>query len=182
MKFEPIEIKDKLNRTIVLRNAMPEDADDLIKYLKVTSAETPYLIREPDEVTITHEQEIGFINNCLNSDKSLMLIATLNGRHIGNCSLNPIGSYKRYAHRCEVAIALYQEFCGYGIGKSMLENILKAAKQLGFEQAELEVVSDNKNAIALYEKLGFVKYGSFPNNMKYENGDYACADWMMKKL
>ena len=26
MKFEPIEIKDKNNRTIVLRNATPDDA------------------------------------------------------------------------------------------------------------------------------------------------------------
>ena len=50
MKFEPIEIKDKLGRIIVLRNATPDDADDLIKYLEVTSAETPYLIREPDEM------------------------------------------------------------------------------------------------------------------------------------
>ena len=178
MKIEPIEIKDKLGRTIVLRNAIPDDANDLIRYLEVISAETPYLIREPDEITITHEQEISFINDCLNSNKSLMLVATLNGKHIGNCSLSPIGNYKRYSHRCEVAIALYQEFCGYGIGKSMLENVLEVAKGLGFEQAELEV----RNAIALYEKLGFKKYGSFPDNMKYANGQYASADWMMKKL
>jgi len=45
MVFGEISIKDKLGRTIILRNARPEDADDLIKYLKVTSAETPYLIR-----------------------------------------------------------------------------------------------------------------------------------------
>lgn len=182
MKFEPIEIKDKLGRTIVLRSAAPEDADDLIKYLKVTSAETPYLIREPDEITVTHEQEVLFIKNCLDSPKTLMLIAALNGKHIGNCALHPMGNYQRYSHRCEVAIALYQEFCGYGIGRSMLENVLAVAKGLGFEQAELEVVSDNRNAVALYEKLGFKKYGSFPDNMKYANGQYASADWMMKKL
>lgn len=81
-----------------------------------------------------------------------------------------------------MAIALYQEFCGYGIGRSMMEHILKGATKMGFEQAELEVISHNKNAIALYEKLGFKKYGSFPDNMKYANGHYASADWMMKKL
>ena len=104
MKFGPIEIKDKNNRTIVLRNATPEDAEDLITYLKVTTAETPYLIREPEEVAMTREQEEAFINHCLNSDRSLMLIATLDGKHIGNCSFNPVGNYKRYQHRCEVAI------------------------------------------------------------------------------
>ena len=134
MKFGPIEIKDKSNRTIVLRNATPDDAEDLITYLKATTAETPYLIREPEEVIMTQEQETAFINNCLNSDRSLMLIATLDGKHIGNCSFNPVGNYQRYLHRCEVAIALYQEFCGYGIGKIMLETVLKAAKESGFEQ------------------------------------------------
>lgn len=182
MKFGPIEIKDKSNRTIVLRNATPEDAENLITYLKVTTAETPYLIREPEEVVMTQEQETAFINNCLNSDRSLMLIATLDGKHIGNCSFNPVGNYKRYRHRCEVAIALYQEFCGYGIGKIMMETVLKAAKEIGFEQAELEVISDNQNAITLYEKLGFQKYGTFPDNMKYADEHYASADWMMKKL
>ena len=131
---------------------------------------------------MTREQETEFINNCLISDRSLMLIATLDGNHFGYCSFIPGGNYKRYRHRCEVAIALYQEFCGYGIGKIMLETVLKAAKEIGFEQAELEVISDNQNAITLYEKLGFQKYGTFPDNMKYADGHYASADWMMKKL
>ena len=90
-----------------------------------------------------------------------MLIATLDGKHIGNCSFNPVGNYRRYLHRCEVAIALYQEFCGYGIGKIMLETVLKAAKESGFEQAELEVISDNQNAIALYENWVFRNMAHF---------------------
>lgn len=53
MKFQPIEIQDKLGRTIVLRNSEISDSTALIDYLKTTTSETPYLIREPDEVTIT---------------------------------------------------------------------------------------------------------------------------------
>ena len=44
MKFDPIEVKDKLDRTIILRSATPDDADALIDYLKVTTAEKTYLI------------------------------------------------------------------------------------------------------------------------------------------
>lgn len=182
MKFNPIEIKDKLRRTIILRNAEISDAGDLIEYLKITTRETPYLIREPEEVTITLEQEKKFIENKISDERELMLVATLEGKHIGNCSLMGIAPYKRYAHRCEVAIALYQEYCGCGIGKVMMETILEVAKSVGYEQAELEVIADNKSAIELYKKLGFEKYGSFPNNMKYSDGTYADADWMMKKL
>lgn len=182
MKFNPIEIKDKLGRAVILRNAEVSDAEALIKYLKVTTSETTYLIREPEEVTITLEQEKKFIENKISDERELMLVATLEGKHIGNCSLMGIAPYKRYAHRCEVAIALYQEYCGCGIGKIMMETILEVAKSMGYEQAELEVISDNKSAIELYKKLGFEKYGSFPNNMKYSDGTYADADWMMKKL
>ncbi len=36
---------------------MPKDSSDLIKYLKVTSGETPYLIREPVE-GVVHTDKI----------------------------------------------------------------------------------------------------------------------------
>ena len=47
---------------------------------------------------------------------------------------------------------------------------------------ELEIASGNTGAIALYEKLGFKKYGAFPDNMKYPDGTYMDTYWMMKKL
>lgn len=182
MRFEPIEIKDKKGRMIVLRSAEISDADDLITYLKVTTSETPFLLREPDEVYITREQEEKFIKAVIDAEKELMLIATIDGVHVGNCSLMRRSSYKRHSHRCEVAIALYREFCGAGIGEIMLQTVLNVAKQSGYEQAELEVISDNVGAIGLYKKLGFEKYGCFPNSMKYKDGRYVDADWMMKKL
>lgn len=182
MRLEPVTFKDKLGREVVLRSAEAEDAEDLIKYLKVTTAETPFLIREPDEVTLTVEQEKSFIERNLDSPRDLMMVANISGKHVGNCSVSGIGSFKRYAHRCDIAIALYQEYCGAGIGRIMLENALMVAKEMGYEQAELEVIADNKNAISLYEKLGFVRYGTFPDNMKYSDGSYADAFWMMKKL
>lgn len=111
-----------------------------------------------------------------------MLIAEIDGRHIGNCSLMSVGGYKRYRHRCDIAIALYKEYCGLGIGKAMLETVLDIAEKAGYEQAELEVIADNKPAIALYEKLGFEIYGRFPDSMKYADGSYVDAYWMMKKL
>jgi RimJ/RimL family protein N-acetyltransferase len=182
MRFDILEVKDKTGQTIVLRNAEESDAEELIRYLKITTGETPFLAKEPDEVTLTLEEEKRFIHRCMESERELMLIATINGKHVGNCSLMRIGANKRYAHRCEIAIALYQEYCGRGIGKIMMNTILDFARNLGYEQAELEVVAGNERAISLYENLGFKKYGAFPDNMKYANGQYADCYWMMKKL
>ena len=182
MIFEPLKVIDKTGCEVILRNARTSDAENLINYLKITTSETPWLIREPEEVTLSVEEEQRFIRGIMDADRELMLVAVIDGKHVGNCSLMSLGGYKRYSHRGDIAIALYQEYCGRGIGKMMLETVLETAKKVGYEQAELEVIADNRNAIALYENLGFEKYGHFPNHMKYRNGNYADACWMMKKL
>ena len=119
---------------------------------------------------------------CLGMDNALMLVAYVDDKHVGNCSFSPVGPFKRLAHRCDMAIALYQEYWGSGIGSIMLETALRYAKGAGFEQAELEVVSSITKAIKLYEKYGLKKYGVKPDDMKYSNGEYASVDWMMVKL
>lgn len=182
MVLEAMEITDKRGRTVVFRSAEPSDAADLIRYMRETTAETPYLIREPDEFALTAEQEEAFLKKQKENPRALMLLAFLDGEHIGNCSLSEIGSYRRYAHRCEVAIALYQKYCGVGIGAKMMTAVLAEAKRAGYEQAELEVVAANRSAVALYHKLGFTVCGTLPRNIKYRDGSYADAYCMMKPL
>ncbi len=182
MKMNQKRIKDLSGREVILRSAEPADAEALLRYLKITASETPYLIREPEEIQMTVEAERSFLQKNLNSPKALMMIAAIDGEHIGNCSIAPVGNYQRYAHRCNIAIALYQKYCGLGIGRQMMEEALAQAAAMGYEQAELEVIAENEAAIHLYERLGFQKYGTFPDNMKYRDGKYADAYWMMKKL
>lgn len=176
------ERKYNLNgHKLVLKNATADDAQVLIDYLKTVCGETPYLIKEPEEISMTLEEEISFINSQNNSEKNLLCIGLLDGNYVGNCSINGT-SLQRFKHRGEIGIALYQNYTGMGIGSIMLDRLIEVGRESGYEQMELEVVSDNKRAIALYEKKGFKKYGTFPNNMKYKDGTYADADWMMLKL
>lgn len=182
MVFQSTEIRDKRGQIVILRNAEESDAEDLIQYLRVVSAETPFLVREPEEITLTVEQEREFLRGKKESERELMLIAIANGKHIGNCSVMQLGTNRRYAHRCQIGIALYQEFCSRGIGGKMIEVALERAKEAGYEQAELEVIAGNERAISLYKQLGFEEFGVFPDNIKYKDGSYADAVWMMKKL
>ena len=62
----------------------------------------------------------------------------------------------------------------------MMQAVLDAAAGCGYEQVELEVNADNKNAMALYEKLGFELYGTRRHDMKYRDGRYADAHLMVK--
>lgn len=166
---------------LLLRCAREEDAQRLLDYLKTTSGETRFLIREPDEVTMTEEDERRFIRMQNESERNVMLLAFYDGEFAGNGSLMGMGP-SRYRHRAGVAIALFQAYTGLGIGRAMMEALLAIAREHGIEQVELEVVADNARAIALYKKLGFEVYGTMPRNMKYRDGTYADVYWMMKRL
>ena len=126
------------NGTLTLRSARKEDAADMITYLKQTAAETPYLLREPEEVTITLEQEEAFLERNEKEPGSLMLIAFVDGHHAGNCSVKPLGDRLRYRHRCGISIALYLKYCGMGIGETILREALAAAKEMGYEFKSLD--------------------------------------------
>lgn len=180
MRIEDIILTVK-DGELLLRNPREEDARMLIDYLKVTCGETRYLVKEPEEITMTLEEEEAFIRKQNDSENSLILLGFLNGRYVGNCSLMGNGPL-RYRHRVSMGIALYQEFTGHGIGRAMIGALLKIAGEKGFEQVELEVVKDNERAIRLYREMGFEICGTFPNNMKYKDGSYADAYWMVRRL
>lgn len=180
-----MRIEDKIltvnGGELLLRNPREEDARMLIDYLKITCGETRYLVKEPEEITMTLEEEEAFIRKQNDSENSLILLGFLNGRYVGNCSLMGNGPL-RYRHRVSMGIALYQEFTGLGIGRVMIGALLKIAGEKGFEQVELEVVKDNERAIRLYREMGFEICGTFPNNMKYKDGSYADAYYMVRRL
>lgn len=181
MILEPKQIYTKDKREVILRNANESDAAALLHYLKTTAAETRFLMREPEEITLSLEQQEAFLRGKEEAERELMLIAELDGEHVGNCSVSSLGNYERYRHRCSVAIALYQKYCGLGIGKQMLQTVLDVAKTCGYEQAELEVVTTNEAAIRLYQSLGFEIYGELKHSMKYKDGSYA-DEYLMRKV
>ena len=82
--------------------------------------------------------------------------------------------------------ALDIKLFGFARGRGIAAEALSFAIGKAFENGAKTVWVDpnpqNAKAIALYEKLGFVKYGMMPDNVKYSDGTYADAVWMMKKL
>lgn len=57
MIFEKKIINLKDGRTCILRSVEIKDAEAMIEYLRMVSSETPYLLRNEDEVTYTVESE-----------------------------------------------------------------------------------------------------------------------------
>ncbi len=78
------------------------------------------------------------------------------------CDGRTIGSYGLYAstkESCELRkMYLLPEFRGRGLGKMMMEDALRLAKDLGFVEMTLETNSRLKEAIGLYKGYGFTEF------------------------
>lgn len=170
MKFPEREIILKDGRKCVLRPTGPDLAAEMIEYMKVTAGETEWLLRYPDEVSFTPESEREILGRLLEDPGQVMMAAVVDGKVAGNCSVSGIGNKRKILHRCSLAIALYREYWGLGIGTAMIGYLTELAKQIGFRQIDLEVVAENEQAQALYRKCGFVESGRRHNALRFDDG------------
>ena len=182
MKFETKFVQLADGRVCKLMPNTSEHAQDMIDYLKETSAETPFLLRNPDEVSYTLDAEKAILDRLYEDPRSVMMIAIVNGKVAGNGSINGMGEKRKISHRCSLAIALYKEYWRLGIGTAMIEYLTELAKEIGYKQVELEVVADNERAQSLYNKCGFAEYGRRPKALLFDDGTYHDEILMCKSL
>lgn len=181
MYFDAKTITLKNGKTATLRGPVVQDAPELLAYLRATCAQTHFLMRYPEECTMTLEQEERFIQGILDSSSDLMIVCEVDGRIAGNCHL----SFKRHIktrHRAMVAIAQLEEYWNLGIGTALFTEMIAAAKNRGIEQLELEVIEGNARAMHLYRKMGFRVVGEKPNAIRLKDGTRLCEYYMVREL
>lgn len=108
-----------------------------------------------------------------------MLVAKKEGKIIGTASLNRLP--RRMNHRGDFSVSVLKEYWNKGIGSQLLGNILSFAKENSFEIIDLQVRSDNFQAIHIYEKFGFKKIGEHPAFFRIDNENIS-FDYMCLKL
>ena len=183
MKIGKKKITLKNGQVCVMRSPEPEDAEELVKFIRTASEETDFLLRYPEEADIPAEQEKFILKHFNDAARDLMVLAEVDGKIAGNCHFSEVGKSRlKVRHRCACGISLYKEYWGLGIGTALMELLEEKAAETGYEQMELEVVSSNERAIGLYIKMGFVKTGVVPDAMKYKGEKYDSLDIMVKKL
>lgn len=91
------------------------------------------------------------------------------------------GSLKE-THLGSLGISVAKDYRGEGVGKFMIQHLLKTAKtELDVSTVKLEVLAINQPAIGLYQKLGFTEYGRLPNGVNHY-GNIADKIFMYKNL
>lgn len=98
------------------------------------------------------------------------VIAIVDNRVVGWCDISSI--HRQVAeHVGSLGIGVLDAFRGIGIGRALMQAALEAAKDKGLTRIELTVRENNKKAIELYKKIGFVIEGLHRNAIRID-GNY----------
>jgi len=181
MLYPTTTITLKNGKEAVFRSPRREDAAMMVEHLRQTAGETDFLLRCPEEVTMTVEQEENFIQSINQSWNNYMILCEVDGQYAGNCHLQLYDKTK-VRHRGSVAIGLSKAFWGMGIGTAMFEEMFRLARAYGASQLELGVIADNERGLALYRKMGFCVYGELPNAIRQKDGRMVSEILMVRDL
>jgi len=169
----------KNNDKLLVRSPRVEDAQALINHMIEVDKETEFLAREAGEFNLTVDREKSFIENTLNNPNVFFFVAELNGEIVANCSVGFVMGFNKYKHRAAMGIAIRKAHWGKGIGQILMQECMSWCKTNNVEQLELDVVTGNKRAVALYEKMGFEVFGTKKHALKYSDGRYADEFYMI---
>jgi ribosomal protein S18 acetylase RimI-like enzyme len=71
-----------------------------------------------------------------------------------------------------VAMYVAPEFNGRGIGKALVRTVLDEARQSGLALIVLTVTAGNEQATALYERSGFLSFGTEPDAIRVNGASF----------
>lgn len=158
---------------LIIRRATPEDAVKILEYLNQIGGESDNLLFGFNEFDMPVEKEKSFLESINKSNNSIMLIGMIEDEVVSIASLQGFNR-KRIAHRGNMAISVKKKFWHSGIATRMITELKEFAQKAGISVIELEVRLDNVNAVALYEKMGFEKIGTYKNFLKINEKFYDC--------
>ena len=162
----------KNGKEALLRNGEASDGKAVCENFNLTHSETDYLLTYPDENSLTTEEEAKFLERKSESANEIEIVAFVDGKVAGTAGIDAVGTKYKTKHRAEFGVSIAKEYWGLGLGRALTEACIKCAKEAGFTQLELDVVSDNENAVALYKKAGFAEFGRNPKGFKSRTGEY----------
>lgn len=158
--------------TITIRLARPEDAEAVIHYARRVFAEPGInLITTADEFNPTIESEARLIADMNRSGNSLFLVAEDDGHIIGQLTLQG-GKRRNVRHAATLGITVAREWRNRGVGRRLMVYAIDWARAGGvLSRIELYVFVRNRNAIHLYESLGFEVEGR-RRRAAHRDGEY----------
>ncbi len=159
------EIKLKNGQTCTFRQPQEDEAQKILDYMNIATAETDFLSFGKGELTWTLDEEQKFLKEHLDDNNKIIIIAEISGKIVGITSITG-GKPPRVRHLGELGITILKKYWSLGIGHVFMENLIEWANNSGvIRKIFLKVRVDNKRAIKLYKEFGFVKEGKISRQL-----------------
>ena len=127
--------------------------------------------------TVYYDPTTDTLYEVFQTPRSTYFVAEINSEIVGGGGIYPTVGLP--ADTCElVKMYLLPQGRGVGLGRTLIEKCIDAAKETGFKNIYLETMPELKQALKVYEKFGF-KYLNGPMG---NSGHTGCSLWLMKEL
>ena len=151
---------------IEIRKFEPDDTDTAIKIWNEVvddGVAFPQLDELDHESGLAFFEEQTYTGIAVDSDTNEIVgLYILHPNNVGRCG-----------HICNASYAVKSEFRGNGIGKMLVIHCIEKARKLSFRILQFNaVVASNKNALSLYESLGFIRLGIIPGGFLNKDNVY----------
>lgn len=171
-QIEPKEYELKTGEKLLVRPAVPEDAEALLEHFHLILTEDLYNVTTLEEIEETVETERKWIRKHIDHPARIALAAELTGLVAGILHFEN-GRHKRLEHHGTLHMSVKKQFRAKGIGTALLQSLIDWAKENAIiEKVALEVFATNQPATGFYRKMGFVEEGRRARHVKIADGQY----------
>lgn len=159
----------------MLRKLQRKDAEGMLEWMHDIEIQQNF---RTDMLNKNYADVLSFIENAAvepeNGRSIHYAIVDAKDEYLGTISLK---NFDLIAGKAEYAICLRKKAQRKGIAKLATDELLKKAfEEFGLKRVYLNVLSDNNNAIRLYEKCGFCYEGEFRKHL-FLKGEYRNLKW-----
>lgn len=133
--------------------------DDLPSILNIYNYAVKNLVAsfDTEEKTLA-EREVWFREH---QGQYPLIVAELDGEVVGYCCLSKFRDKSAYSRSAELSIYIEPGHWGQGIGKALMQELLKRAKKLNYHVVLACITGENEVSIGLHKKFGFEFVGCF---------------------
>jgi RimJ/RimL family protein N-acetyltransferase len=172
MRFHPISRRLKNGELVTIRECEPLDAEEFLQTAKTYIKDSEEFLITEDNFNPTIDHEVKYIRSFMESENSLLLIATHNDKILGNLDIRG-GQRTKVRHTAVIGMGMLKEWRNIGLGTLLMECVINWARENPLlEILWLQVFASNAAGISLYKKMGFEISGRQTDFIKIQDETY----------
>ena len=160
-------------QNITIRPILPSDNAAIAHIVRTTLLE--FGAARPG--TVYYDESTDRLSEVFSTPGSIYYAADHQGAILGGAGIYPTDGLP--SDTCElVKMYLQPDARGMGLGEKLMSECIDFAIGYGYKQIYLETMPELKQAIGLYEKVGFSRLSAPLGS----SGHFGCGIWMQKKI